>query len=186
MKRLTVLGLGILLVFCFVSTQTILAEEGAAKAEEGAAKKGKPCPKNKIVKKFWCEECGEVSEFPDCSNQEYMWNSAEHKAKASNPHANLPETWSCQTAGYYCIRCGKCFPRPGICFDCDDDTESRKSLSKVVFKCAEGHERHEPGAGFKLKEGAYEEQMLDAGNCPECGKHMEMICTESGICPHTK
>lgn len=180
MKRLSVIGLGILLVFCFVSTQTILAEE------EGAAKKGKPCPKNKIVKKFWCEECGKVSEYPDCSNQEYMWNSAEHDAKENNPHANLSETWACQTAGYYCIQCGKCFPRPGICSDCDDDTESRKSLAKVLFVCPKGHEQDEPGAGFKLREGAYEEEMQDAGNCSECGERLEMVCAKSGACPHTK
>ncbi|MCP4365001.1 MAG: hypothetical protein GY800_06835 [Planctomycetes bacterium] len=178
MKKCAILGLGLLLVFCFVTSQVVYAQ-----AESGA--KGKPCPKRKIHKKFWCETCKEVSEFPDCSNQEYMWNSAEHKAKEANPHANLPETWACATAGYHCVKCGKCYPRPGICFDCDDDTQSIKSFAKIVFKCEKGHEHSEPGTGFKLREGAYEEEIEDAGNCPECGKSLEMICTKSGTCPHT-
>ncbi len=177
MKRFRLIGLGIVLLFCFVSTQVVLAQE--------AVKEGKPCPKKKIVKKFWCETCGEVSEYSDCSNQEYMWNTAEHKAKEGNPHANLPQTWACQTAGYYCIKCNKCYLRPGICSDCDDDTQPRKSLSRISFKCPDGHEFLEPGTGFKLREGAYEEELSDAGNCPTCGKHMEMTCAKSGTCPHT-
>ncbi len=178
MKKCAILGLGLLLAYCFVTSQVVYAQ-----AESGA--KGKPCPKKKVVKKFWCETCKEVSEFPDCPNQEYMWNSAEHKAKTANPHANLPETWACQRQGFHCVKCGKCYPRPGICFDCDDDTQSIKSLAKIVFKCEKGHEHSEPGNGFKLREGAYEEEIEAAGNCPECGKSLEIICTKSGTCPHT-
>ncbi|MFQ5862062.1 MAG: hypothetical protein ACE5IC_02970 [Candidatus Brocadiales bacterium] len=174
MRRVIIAGLGVLLAFCFVASQVVLAEEG------------KPCPKKKIVKKFWCDTCKKIREFNDCPSQDYVWDWEAHKAKAEeNPHANLPEAWGCQSQGYYCIRCGKCYPRPGICWDCNDDTESRKDFARVVFRCPDGHEHYEPGTGFKLMEGRYEEQMEDAGNCPTCGKHMEIICTKSGTCPHT-
>ncbi len=174
MRKFTTLGLGVLLTLCFVASQAVQAEEG------------KPCPKNKILKKFWCDVCKEIREFNDCPSQEYVWDWEAHKAKGeTNPHANLPEAWSCQRSGYYCIRCGKCYPRPGICFDCDDDTESRKDFARAHFKCPDGHVHYEPGPGHKLREGAYEEELQDPGNCPTCGKRMEMVCEKSGNCPHT-
>lgn len=170
MKRYGIIGLGALFLFCFAVTPVLAAE-------------GKPCPVQKVVKKFWCETCKGVREFNECPTQAYVWDWQAHKGE-KNPHMGLQGGWACQTAGYYCIRCGKCFLSPGICNDCNDDTESRKDFSKVVFKCPDGHNSDEPGTGFALKAGLYEEEIQDAGKCPTCGKPLAMVCTKSGTCPH--
>ena len=170
MKRYGLIVLSALLLLFLTATPVSAAE--------------KPCPKSKIVKKFWCETCKEIREFNECSAQTYVWDWKAHKEGERNPHMFLPEGWGCQTAGYYCIRCGKCYLSPGICADCNDDTESRKSLAKVEFKCPDGHSHSAPGTGFKLKEGLYEEEIENAGSCPTCGKPLEVICSKSGTCPH--
>lgn len=144
---------------------------------------GQPCKPRQVFKKFWCDACKAVSEFPDCKSQQYVWDWEKHKGE-KNPHMNLSSCWACQKSGYFCIRCGKCYPKPGICDDCNDDTESRKDLAKVIFKCPDGHSFDEPGTGHTLVAGAYEEQIENPGSCPTCGKPLTLECTKSGTCPH--
>lgn len=148
-----------------------------------ASAEGQPCKSRQVFKKFWCDACKAVSEFPDCKSQQYVWDWEKHKGE-KNPHMNLASCWACQKSGYFCIRCGKCYPKPGICVDCNDDTESRKDLAKMVFKCPDGHSFDEPGTGHTLVAGAYEEQIEKPGACPTCGKPLTMECTKSGTCPH--
>ena len=154
-----------------------------------ASAEGQPCKPVQVFKKFWCDTCKLVSEFPDCKNQQYVWDWEKHKGE-KNPHMNLPYCWACQKSGFVCIKCGKCYNKAqllklgGVCEDDGDDTQSQKDLAKVVFKCPDGHSFDEPGTGHTLVAGAYEEQIEKPGNCPTCGKPLKTECTKSGSCPH--